>query len=224
MQKKPRASPLKELTPSKCMQFNHNATPSSVSATKPTLPPSATKPPLPLVHYYIGFSGFKDKTAYSLVLKNKLINAINLLPNATALLGPADDYDDRMTHVIASQKSRTVKTFGASLCGAWIITDYNWVFESLNCGKWINETKFGVKYSIKPFNGKNYYLAEKFKEENKEKGFREKYVNLLIRLGGGTFVDDENGACYLGATSEKNKRKGQDFMDWNDFVTKIAQP
>lgn len=51
------------------------------------------------------------------------------MPHAQVLSSVSDEYDLRTTHVIAPSNSRTLKTFGASLSSAWIITQPSWILK-----------------------------------------------------------------------------------------------
>ena len=56
-----------------------------------------------------------------------------------------------MTHLITPPRTRTLKTFAASLTSKWIITDYNWVLNSAEAGQFLSEATFGERYTEKPF-------------------------------------------------------------------------
>ena len=54
-----------------------------------------------------------------------------------------DEYCPRTTHIVSPASSRTLKTFGAALSGAWIITNTNWILDSLKEKKWCHESEYG---------------------------------------------------------------------------------
>ena len=71
----------------------------------------------------------------------------------------SEEFDPNVTHIIAPPTSRTLKTFAASLTSSWLITDPQWVFDSIKVGHWLAEGNYGVRFDLKPFEGKPFYVV-----------------------------------------------------------------
>jgi hypothetical protein len=80
-----------------------------------------------------------------------------------------DIYNPKITHMICPPETKTLKTLAAILSGAWIITDPQWILESVKEKKVLNESKYGYRCSKNPFTGKQLYFSPEFIELCKDK-------------------------------------------------------
>ncbi|KAI8929337.1 hypothetical protein BC831DRAFT_302920 [Entophlyctis helioformis] len=171
----------------------------------------------------ICFSGFKEGTPYNTALKKDLVAAIKKLPDATFLMGSTSNYDSRITHMIAPQGSRTLKTFAASLMSTWLIHDPNWILDSASKGVWLPETKYGFRNTVNPIQGKRFFLAPSFLECPKTKDFRQEYLKcLVLECSHGSFVEKADEADYvIRSDSDTTAFDGIPVLDWNAFIALI---
>lgn len=82
---------------------------------------------------------------------------VKRMPNAE-YVGGSDDFDPRITHVVSPIRTRTLKTFAASLTGKWFIYDAAWIENSAKDGSWLPENQYGETFANKPFEGRRVYI------------------------------------------------------------------
>jgi len=149
-----------------------NRTPSpQPSKKKPKIAPAKKEevPPAPIPpksRCVIEFSNFKERTDYSIELKDRLGKYAEKL--GAEIKKDSIDFEDDVTHVVCPPKSRTLKTLAALVTCRWVVTA-EWIIESNKAGKFLPETLYGVKPAQKPYANKKFYITNSFKAEKKMK-------------------------------------------------------
>lgn len=103
--------------------------------------------------------------------------------------------------MITPPATKTLKTLSATLLGAWIITDPEWVTKCVEKTKIVDESAYGFRLSSNPFTGKNMHRTPEFlKQCQNRKSCSEwlKFLEILwIECSKGHFVDDISEADYV---------------------------
>ncbi|TPX36813.1 hypothetical protein SeMB42_g07029 [Synchytrium endobioticum] len=200
-------------------------TPLSVAASHSAAPHIADPSPVVMV----ATSGFKStEPLFNGNLNNQLQSAVEKL-GGIYHPGGSDDFVAGITHVIIGGNTKTFKTYCAAMLGKWLIFEYLWVFDSLKAGKWLPEGPYGVRMALAPpFRGKKYYIADSFKEENKDtasakQAYRLNFATKLIQFGGGCFVESVKEAdCVLKGRNDKTHYAAS--IEWNELLRQIGHP
>ena len=157
----------------------------------------------------VSFSGFRDdQPVYNTKLKHDLAEKLKSLGAVVKMDG---EFEDKITHVLTPPGCRTLKSFAASLTSKWLITNTAWVIDSFSSEKFVNESRYGERFTERPFKDKSFYLADSFMKECRSgKEFRvDNAKNLITVLGGGFIVKSINAADNV-------IRGGSDSSDYPD--------
>ncbi|KAJ3270488.1 hypothetical protein HDV01_007795 [Terramyces sp. JEL0728] len=145
---------------------------------------------------YILLSGFKENTQFNGKLRQSL-TGVEIIKETE---GKA--IFDR-PHVICPPNTRTLKILAASLSGAWIINDPEWLITSNSRNKLMDESAYGFKSSSNPLHEKKIFKSKSFNDlvaENKGTAYAQypKFLDVLLRkVSGGQFVDDADEADFV---------------------------
>ncbi|KAJ3258836.1 hypothetical protein HK103_003218 [Boothiomyces macroporosus] len=154
---------------------------------------------------YILLSGFKENTPFDGKLRQKLVQCAESLTGVEIIKETEGKaiFDKRTTHVICPPNTRTLKILAASLSGAWIINDPEWLVNSHSKNKLLDESQFGFKSDTNPLQGKKIYKSKSFNDlvnENKGTAYAQypKFLDVLLRkVSNGCFVTDPDEADYV---------------------------
>lgn len=112
------------------------------------------------------------------------------------------EFDNKITHVVTPEpNTRTMKTLAAALTYRWIISP-DWLINSGEAGKFVEEGEFGVRPATKPFDGKKFFFSDEFK---KERSVKIENTTNLIDLGKGIMVDKESSADFILVSDANSK-------------------
>jgi hypothetical protein len=155
-----------------------------------------------------------------------LVSGCKKLPGFYVMSGTEgkDIYNPRITHMICPPETKTLKTLAAILSGAWIITDPEWILESVLQKKVQEEGQYGFRCEKNPITGKTLYLSPEFKElcQDKTKPSHQwiKFMELLwIECSKGTIVQTDD-ADYTMVPDGVESDRGEG-LTWHQFMTMI---
>ncbi|KAL0489099.1 PAX-interacting protein [Acrasis kona] len=173
-------------------------------------------------NYFIDFSGFKDTTPnYNKSDRQHLRKIVHEMGGRIHVGKEREEYDQKITHVIAPPGTRTLKTLGAAIQGKWIL-DAKWLLDCQKANKFVREDDYGFKHELCPFNFKTVFLTPAFKEDVGEKnvGYCEK---LIFDYGGGIRVElEEDSEIVLISKKEMTDCDGDNIrMNWEETLEYI---
>ncbi|KAH6582188.1 hypothetical protein BASA61_008648 [Batrachochytrium salamandrivorans] len=174
------------------------------------------------VSILISISGFKDIPPFNSALRERISKSAKALPDACFLGGSTVAYDPRITHVISPKGTRTLKIFAASLMGAWLITNPDWIMDSVAHGAWLPEGKYGHRSQLNPYLGKRFFLAPSFQADPKFKDSRQEQLACLVTMcSKGTFVDTVDDADIVMRTDADDSTYPVKALTWTNFISLI---
>ncbi|KAJ3056033.1 hypothetical protein HK097_008373 [Rhizophlyctis rosea] len=132
--------------------------------------------------------------------------------------------------VVTSVTRKTLKTFGASLTGAWIIYDTKWVTDSFKEGKWLDEGNYlSFRNPEKNmFEGQVFHLAESYQKQansKQELKVRIDYIGPLIACAKGRIVESlEEAEVVMIGDGDEWDYGGKRTCTWDQFINSIPMP
>jgi len=132
-------------------------------------------------------------------------------------------------HMISPPETKTLKTLAATLSGAWIIQDPQWIIQSADQKQWLDETAFGFRCDPNPFTGLKLFVAPSFTRVSKERKGAQGwpgFIDLLwVKCSQGLIVPSEREADFI-IVGDENKYKndhpgGKKIIDWFKFMSLI---
>lgn len=135
-------------------------------------------------------------------------------------------FDETVTHVVSPPAVRTIKTLSAAVLQRWIVHP-DWVRESHEKKRFVEESKFGFRQEDKLFANKFILYSKKFLEETQKPNKvpnKHTHCDLLIKdLGKGTITTNLSKAHYVIITSGEKASEfpGKTVLNWENFIELI---
>jgi hypothetical protein len=155
--------------------------------------------------------------------RDDLQDRVTLLQGSIA---ESETFDSKITHVVIPPNTRTMKTLAAALTKRWLVTA-QWVLDSTEAGFFVEETKYGYKKQVCPFEGKKVYISGDFYLANRDKNIKEQSFKLLIeQLGKGKIVTKPDGADFVLAANndQQTNYPNGTLLTWGQFFDLIQPP
>lgn len=97
-----------------------------------------------------------------------------------------EEINSEVTHVVAPERTTTLKTFLAALSSIWIVPP-RWLNASLKAGTFLSESEFGgIRGQPNRLHRQRFFLHGSLLEEFRHRGFPLGKVSGVLERGGGS--------------------------------------
>lgn len=160
-----------------------------------------------------------------------IVKCVSLFSN-TQLITDSDgkkyDYNCNITHMITPTTTKTLKSLAALLSKAWIISDPNWIMDSLKAKEWLPESSYGARLTVNPFEGMSIYPSSSFTDASKlssPTSSRPRILHVLwVECSRGRIVDKAEDADYILVNERPNPTITGNTLNWAAFMDLIPFP